>query len=131
MHFIASHWLFFASVAAASCTPPRLMGVGRALSLAVFGARNAQMQDLHREIGGTSSAYTHDFMRIAAALPSQGQSIYWDDRVPDAPFAPGFYLPGQYLAPLNFSDYSISRNRRFQTTNLTPENSRLFLFKND
>ncbi len=131
MYFIGIPLAFFASVAALLRLPRLGWVLAAALSLAVFAARNAQIQNLHRQIGGASSAYTHDFMRIAAALPSQAQSIYWDDRVPDAPFAPGFYLPGQYLAPLNLSDYSISRNRRFQKTNLTPENSRLFLFKND
>ncbi len=131
MYFIGIPLAFFASVAALVRLPRLGWTLAAAFSLAVFTARNAQMQNLHREIGGASSAYTHDFMRIAAALPSQGQSIYLDDQVPDAPFAPGFYLPGQYLAPLQFSDYSISRKPRFQKTNLTPENSRLFLFKND
>lgn len=131
MYFLGIPLAFFASFTSLLRLPRLGWVLAAALSLAVFTARNGQIQDLHREIGGDSSAYTHDFMRIAAALPAPGQSVYFAGRVPDAPFAPGFYLPGQFLAPLALADYSISRDPHFQKTNLTPQNSRLFLFKND
>jgi len=88
------------------------------------------MQNLHRTLGRPYEVYTHDFMRIAAALPASGQTIDFVDRVPYAPFAFGFYLPDQFLAPAGTASYTISRNPKLLPTNLTPENSRLFLFKN-
>jgi hypothetical protein len=100
------------------------------LSLAVFTARNLQIQDLHRDLGRPYDVYTHDFMRMAAALPSDGQSIYVADDVPYAPFAFGFYLPGQFIAPQETATFAIGQDRGFGRTNLTPENSRMFLFEN-
>ncbi|MBF8257514.1 MAG: hypothetical protein HW375_2421 [Anaerolineales bacterium] len=100
------------------------------LSLAVFTARNLQIQDLHRDLGRPYDVYTHDFMRMADALPSSGQSIYVVDGVPFAPFAFGFYLPDQVLAPQETAAFAIGRDPELRPTNLTPENSRLFLFEN-
>jgi hypothetical protein len=130
MYFLGIPLAFFASIVSLVRLPRLGWVVALILSLAVFSARNAQIQDLHRAIGAASSSYTHDFMRIAAALPAQGQAIYLADGVPYAPYAFGFYLPDQLLASAENADYTISRNRRLLPTNLTPENSRLFLFEN-
>jgi len=70
-------------------------------------------------------------MRIAAALPSEGQAIFYANGVQYAPYAAGFYLPDQYVAARQVAEYSISSDPDYAETNLTPENSRLFLFKND
>jgi hypothetical protein len=131
MYFVGLPLAFFASLVSLVNLPRPGWVVALFLSLAVFSARNAQIQNLHREIGAPTSSYTHDFMRIAAALPSQGETIALADGVPDAPYAFGFYLPGQVQAPLADAEYVITRDRQPGEANLTPENERLFLVRND
>ena len=49
--------------------------------------------------------------------------------VPYAPYVPVFYLPGQYISPIEVADYVISENRNYGPDNLTPQNHIMFLFK--
>jgi len=130
MYLLGLPLAFFGSLAAWPRLPRAGWLAALVLSLTLFSARNLQMQNLHRTLGRPYEVYTHDFMRIAAALPASGQTIDFVDRVPYAPFAFGFYLPDQFLAPAGTASYTISRNPKLFPTNLTPENSRLFLFKN-
>ena len=97
--------------------------------LAIFTSRDLMIQGLHEKLGQPYNAYTHDFMRIAAALPGPGQTIDLQDGIPFAPYAFGFYLPDDLLAPPSIADYVISRNPRRLPTNLTPDNEHLFLFR--
>jgi hypothetical protein len=131
MYFLGLPLAFFASLVSLVRLPRLGWAAALILSLAVFSARNAQIQNLHREIGAPTSSYTHDFMRIAAALPSQGATIALADGVPDAPYAFGFYLPGHVQAPLSDAGYIITRDPRHGEANLTPQNERLFLVQND
>jgi hypothetical protein len=131
MYFLGIPLAFLASAVSLIRLPRLGWILALILSLAVFSTRNAQIQDLHREIGAATSSYTHDFMRIAAALPAQGQTIYLADGVPDAPYAFGFYLPGQIQAPLEHAEYSIVRRPESGSANLTPDNAHLFLVENN
>ena len=97
--------------------------------MAVFTSRDLMIQDLHVRLGEPYNAYTHDFMRIADALPGPGQTIDLEDKVPYAPYAFGFYLPDDLQAPASIADYVISRDPDLLPTNLTPENEHLFLFQ--
>jgi hypothetical protein len=120
---------FFGSVVSLLRLPRAGWIVAALMALLVFVARHDQIQDLHRRIGADFSAYTHDFMRIAEALPSKDAAVHLVDEIPYAPYAIGFYLPGVSLAPLDIADFAIARNRRFLERNLTPEDSRMFLFQ--
>jgi hypothetical protein len=130
MYYLGIPLAFYASLAGLIRLPRLGWVMAVALSLAVFGARHAQIQDLHREIGGPYSSYTHDYMRIAAALPAGGQRIFLADGVPYAPYAFGFYLPDDVLAPADRADYVITRNRKLGGVDLTPDNSHVFLLQN-
>jgi hypothetical protein len=131
MYFLGLTLAFYASLAGLLRLPRGGWIAALGLSLVVFSARNAMIQDLHRKLGAETSATTHDFMRIAAALPPSGEAIALLDGVPDAPYAFGFYLPRQIQAPLAFADYVISRDPRYGPANLTPDNARFFLFENN
>ena len=130
MYFLGIPLAFFGASAHFLRLPRLGWVLALMLSLGVFTARNLQIQDLHRALGRPYDAYTHDFMRMADALPSSGQSIYLADGVPFAPFAFGFYLPDQVLAPQETAAFAIGRDPELRPMNLTPENSRLFLFEN-
>lgn len=98
------------------------------LCLAVFTERNLSTQAWHVTIGRPLNAYTHDFMRISAALPGPGYFIYYRDDVPYAPYAAGFYLPDQYIAPPQAADFVVAGDPGYADELLTPGNSRRFLF---
>lgn len=100
-----------------------------ALSLGLFGHANLRTSALHEQIGSVYSPFTHDFMNVAAALPEQGEWIYLAQDVPYAPYAPGFYLPDHFLAPRELARYILTPDRNYPSENLTPDNSRLFLFE--
>jgi hypothetical protein len=127
MYVLGIPLAFFASAVALIPLPRLGWALALFLSLSVFTARHAQIQDLHRDIGAVYSPYTHDFMRIAATLPAGPQRIYLADGVPYAPYAFGFYLPDHILAPSDLADYVITRRPASRSTVLTPENTYLFL----
>jgi hypothetical protein len=103
-----------------------------ALAFAAFGIfayRNHQIQDLHNQLGHPYDGYTHDFMRIAEALPGPGSRIDLRDEVPFAPYAMGFYLPDAFRAPPDLADFVITRDKKGSSPTLTPDNTYLFLFR--
>jgi hypothetical protein len=109
---------------------PRVAWVGVvAAGLALFAVRHQMIQELHTQLGQSTNAYTHDFMRIAAALPGPGQTITLEDGVPYAPYAFGFYLPDDLQAPRSLADYVISRDPRSLPANLTPDNTYMYLLE--
>ncbi|HSR47746.1 MAG TPA: hypothetical protein VLL77_07125 [Anaerolineales bacterium] len=100
-----------------------------ALSVALFGERNLSTQAWHVAIGRPLNVYTYDFMRIAESLPGPGQAVLYQDGVPYAPYAAGFYLPDQLIAPPEHAQFTITRDSGFADVTLTPANDRLFLFR--
>ena len=130
MYFLGIPLAFFASAVSLIPLPRYGWALAVFLSLSVFAARHAQIQNLHREIGAVYSPYTHDFMRIAAALPPGAQRIHLADGIPYAPYAFGFYLPDDILAPIGRADYVITRRPASGSTVLTAENSYFFLVEN-
>jgi hypothetical protein len=131
MYFLGIPLAFYAAVTRFVRLPRAGWLVVVALSLGVFAERDLRTQALHAELGSHLSVYTHDFMRIAAALPARGEAIYLADGIPFAPYAFGFYLPGHFLAPEEIADYVITSDRRFLPTKLTPDNERMFLYQRD
>jgi hypothetical protein len=122
--------LAFYSAVASRLRLPRLAWIAVVLlSLVVFTLRNLEIQDLHTRLGQPYNTYTHDFMRMAEALPGPGQSIELEDGVPYAPYAFGFYLPEDFQAAGPSASYMISRRRGRLPDLLTPDNERLFLFE--
>jgi hypothetical protein len=129
MYFLGVPLAFYAAVTHFVRLPRAGWLVVVAISLGVFAERDLRTQALHAELGSHLSVYTHDFMRIAAALPGRGEPIYLADGIPYAPYAFGFYLPGHFLASEEIADYVITSDRRFLPTKLTPDNERMFLFQ--
>ncbi|OGT27211.1 MAG: hypothetical protein A2Z17_04780 [Gammaproteobacteria bacterium RBG_16_66_13] len=122
--------LAFYSAVASRLRLPRLAWIAVVLlSLVVFTRRDLEIQDLHTRLGQPFNTYTHDFMRMAEVLPGPGQSIEVEDGVPYAPYAFGFYLPGDFQASGPATSYVISRRRGRLPDLLTPDNGRLFLFE--
>jgi hypothetical protein len=129
MYYLGIPLAFYTAVAS-RLRLPRLAWIAVVLlSLAVFTRRDLEIQDLHTRLGQPFNTYTHDFMRIAAALPGPGQSIELEDGVPYAPYAFGFYLPEDFLASGPTTPYVISRRRGRLPALLTPDNARLFLYE--
>jgi hypothetical protein len=128
MFYLGLALAFYAALASSLRMPRTAWLLVVALSLALFAQGNLRTRALHEEIGNVYSPFTHDFMNIAAALPENGQWIHLAQSVPYAPYAPGFYLPGHLLAPREVAQYIITPHRWYPSPNLTPDNSRLYLF---
>jgi len=100
----------------------------------IFVTGILNVRDLHLEQARKDNVdqYTYDFMRIKELIEGEGNNIYWANGVKSvkyAPYAPGFYLPDQFISHFGLADYVLSRNRDFLPNNLTPENFKMFLFK--
>jgi hypothetical protein len=128
MFYLGLALAFYASVTSFLRLPRAGWVAVTLLSLALFAERNLRTQAFHTAIGAPTNAYTHDFMNIAAALPSPGLFIHYANGVPDAPYSPGFYLPADVIAPIDVADYVISSDPDFLPGNLTPQNARLYFF---
>ena len=100
-------------------------------SLAIFVYRNDSTQRLHYHLGSTVSSYTWDFVEIGRQLPEHGAGkyVYFADPIPKAPYAFGFYLPDAYEAPYMLAEYVVSAKYDLFPQTLTPNNTRLFLFR--
>jgi hypothetical protein len=100
-------------------------------SAIIFVAGLVNVRDVHLAQAREDKVdqYTSDFTRIRELIEEDGMYIYWDEGVQYAPYAPGFYLPDQFISPLAQADYVLSRDRNFLANNLTPENFKMFLFK--
>ncbi|NOZ71202.1 MAG: hypothetical protein GXP38_04700 [Chloroflexi bacterium] len=76
---------------------------------------------------------TYDFQRIADIVGT-GAKVYYDGRYVDVTGTdrgPEFFLSGNYIViNQEDADYVVSRNRDFNSNLLTPDNWRVFLFKN-
>lgn len=124
---------------------PRRLHVGIVMgALAVFLGASFSAQQTHTERSREATLYTDDLERVAARL-APGINVHvvgkFDDEVdgtpdliPGVPYALPFYLPDAYLAPLELSEYALSRHRDlaldgFTTELLTPGSSRVFLFR--
>ena len=128
MYYLGIPLAFYTALVARLRWPGAVWLALALLSLAVFTYRNDQIQALHDRIGHPFDSYTHDFMRIAEALPGPHPLIDLEDGVPFAPYALGFYLPDAFQAPESLADDVISKDKHWSADNLTPANSHLFLF---
>jgi hypothetical protein len=110
--------------------PVRFRTAAVAAAFAVFVASNMAANAAHAKISATES-YTADFERVLTRI-APGDKVYVDgalaDLVPIRPYAIGFYLSAEALAPAPRAEYAISRDRNFAPGNLTPENTVVFLF---
>ena len=100
------------------------------LGLLVYVSAIFQVKHLHETIAGNANQYTYDFMQIDQKIDGKGHNIFLKNTVPYAPYVPVFYLPDQYISPIELADYVISENRNYGPDNLTPQNHIMFLFKN-
>ena len=99
------------------------------ITLAVYMNAIYQVKHLHESIAGNANQYTYDFMQIDQQIAGTGKNIFMKAPVPYAPYVPVFYLPDQFISPIEQADYVISENRNYGPDNLTPQNHIMFLFK--
>jgi len=100
-------------------------------SLAIFVYRNDSTQRLHYHLSWTVSSFTQDFVEISRQLPEHGSGafIYFADPFLKAPYAFGFYLPDAYTTPYRLAEYVVSAQDDHFPQSLTPDNTRLYLFR--
>ena len=124
--------VFFASIL--TLVPNRLIGAVLVLAIVVFIDSNIRVNRHHAKIAETVNFYTYDMERIVPLLGTN-KNIFIDGGsrtlIPGASHSMGFYLSRHYLSPLRISQYVISKNEKYSQNQLTPENRKLFLFKND
>ncbi|HSR56940.1 MAG TPA: hypothetical protein VLL57_02065, partial [Candidatus Binataceae bacterium] len=128
IYFAGLVLVFYAAVCAR--IPKKLRGVGLAVSVAVFVASAAAV-NVDRSALTAGEPYTADFARVVERLrPDDRVYIPGDYRelLYFRPYALGFYLSRQAIAPAGRADYALSDDRRFAPGNLTPENTAVFLF---
>jgi hypothetical protein len=99
------------------------------VSLMIFVTNIIQVRDWHAALASDENAYVYDFDRIREKIDGTGNKVNLAEAIPYGPFAPGYYLSGQYLSSRNSADYVISRDKNKLPENLTPENEVIFLFK--
>ena len=99
------------------------------VGLLIYISAIVQVKHLHESRAGNANQYTYDFMQIDQEIIGTGNNIYLKNDIPHAPYVALFYLPGQYLSPIELADYVISPNRDYGPDNLTPHNHIMFLFK--
>ncbi len=101
------------------------------MSFLIFASNLSSTRTIHNMQAKNDSVneYTYDFMEIIKHLEGSGNKIHWASSVKNSPYAPGFYLPTQYIAPIEIADYIVSRDREFDAKLLTPQNTRIYLFE--
>jgi len=124
--------VFFASIL--TLVPKKLIGATLVLAMIVFIDSNIRVNRHHAKIAETVNLYTYDMERIVPLLDTN-ENIFIDggsrNLIPGAPHSVGYYLSSHYVSPLGISQYVISKNEKYNQNQLTPDNKRLFLFKND
>lgn len=120
---------FFAALFAR--LPVRLRGAAVGAALAVFVASTAAVRaDRSSLVAG--EPYTADFARALEQLRPNDR-VYipggYRDLMNFRPYAVGFYLSRQVIAPQARADYALAAGRDFAPENLTPENRAVFLFR--
>jgi len=131
MYYLGFTLVFYASAFSLLRTPPKLAVVVLICALAVFAYRNQKVQELHYQIGSPYNNFTYDFARIREQLPDGVITVYLPEGIKSASTsaAIAYYLPQAFLAPKDKAEYVITPDKEFLTQTLTPDNTRLFLFK--
>ena len=128
IYFAGLLLVFYAALCAR--VPVRLRGVALAVALAVFVASTAAV-NADRSAIAANDPYTPDFARMLGRL-RPGDRIFvpgdYQQLLRRRPYALGFYLSRQSIAPLSRADYALSDDRSFAPDNLTPGNEAVFLF---
>ena len=129
MYYIGIPLLFFLSIFVL-LNPPRRIGYLLAvLAVIVYASAIVQVKNWHEERAGKAELYTYDFVRIRKRIDGPGKNINMPEMIPYGPFPPGFYLSEHYLTSPELADYVVTRNRKYDGENLTPENDVIFLFR--
>jgi len=119
--------------AAFSRIPARFRLAGLAAAVMVFIASNLGVNADHSRIAETVNSYTYDFERVLERL-APGDRVHvvggYRALLSRRPYAAGFYLSRQDIAPLDRADFVVSGERDFAAEKtLTPENREVFLFR--
>lgn len=129
VYFFPIVLLFFASLV--RLLPARAGVAAAVVACALLVVSNGARDRLLMRDAGAARLETQDMERIARVL-EPGDAIATDRQLfPGAPFALGFYLPDQDLLVEGTADLVLSRQTRLRGENLTPRNSRLFLYRMD
>jgi hypothetical protein len=131
MFYLGIPLAFYASAFSLLRIPPKFAIVLLICALAVFAYRNQRTQDIHYQIGSPYNSFTYDLVRIREQLPDGAVTVYLPQGIKTASTsaAIGFYLPEAFLAPEDNAEYVITSDQGFLPQTLTPDNTRLFLFK--
>ena len=131
MYYLGFTLAFYISAFSLLRIPPKLAFVVLIFALAVFAYRNQKTQDLHYRIGEPYNSFTYDVIRIREQLPDGAVTVYLPDgnKTGSTSAAIAFYLPQAFLAPEEIAEYVITSEKGFLPETLTPDNTRLFLFK--
>jgi hypothetical protein len=131
MYYLGLTLAFYVSALSLLRIPPKLAFAVLVCALAVFAYRNQKTQDVHNQIGLPYNSFTYDFARIREQIPDGAVTVYLPEGIKSASTsaAIGFYLPNAFLAPEKSAEYVITSEKGFLPETLTPDNTKLFLFK--
>lgn len=131
MYYLGFTLAFYVSALSLLRIPPKLAVAVLICALAIFAYRNQKTQDLHYQIGLPYNSYTYDFTRIREQIPDGEVTVYLPEGIKSASTsaAIAYYLPQAFLAPEDHAEYVITSDKGFLPQTLTPDNTRLFLFK--
>jgi len=131
MYYLGFTLAFYVSAFSLLRISPKVAVAVLICALAVFAYRNQKTQDLHYQIGLPYNNFTYDIIRIREQLPNEAVTIYLPQGIKSASTsaAIAFYLPQAFLAPEENAEYVITSDQAFRPQTLTPDNTRLFLFK--
>ena len=131
MYYLGFTLAFYVSAFSLLRIPPKFSIVLLICALAVFSYRNQSTQDLHDQIGNPYNSFTYDIIRIREQIPRGAVTVYLPGGIKTASTsaAIGFYLPEAFLAPEKNAEYVITSDQGYMPQTLTPDNTRLFLFK--
>lgn len=129
MYYVGIPLVFFLSIFAFINSSRRAAYLLALLALVVYVSAIVQVRGWHEERAGKANLYTYDFVKILEKIDGTGRNINMREVIPYGPFPPGFYLSEHYLSSPEMADYVVTRNKKYSSNNLTPDNDVIFLFK--
>ena len=131
MYYLGFTLAFYVSAFSLLRISPKFAVAVLICALAVFAYRNQKTQELHYQIGLPYNNFTYDIIRIREQIPGGAVTVYLPQGIKSASTsaAIAFYLPQAFLAPEDNAEYVITSDQAFRPQTLTPDNTRLFLFK--
>ena len=129
MYYIGVPLVFFLSIFTFLPLSRRISYVLAVLTLVLYVSALVQVRGWHEERAGRANQYTHDFVRILDKIDGAEKNINMPEMIPYGPFTPGFYLSEHYLTSREMAEYVVTRNRKYPSKNLTPENEIIFLYE--